>query len=276
MVSSSVGETAGLLIAADKESWVEARKEKVHAKGKGELQTYWLQIKAGSANCDASSVATGLDASSNPRYEDVKEETKKGTVGISRFGDAAALMEKMSMLARTKRLVEWNTEILAKLLKQILVRRAAKRMKKQLLGLYTPTVQKEVVDTSFDRVPPVGHPIDAVIDIIFLPHFDAKSFSKHVNPDSIEVPDVVMAQLGAFVGKIADLYQLNAFHNFEVCMFEDYRSNRRPLCLHYFHLHFPKHASHVTMSGELEMTVNSPALVSPSALTLAAQSFHYQ
>jgi hypothetical protein len=133
------------------------------------------------------------------------------------------------MRAKAKRLVQWNTEILAKLLKQIMVRRAAKRMKKKQLGLYASTAQKEVVDSSFDRVPAVGHPIDAVIDIISLPHFDEKSFSKHVNPDSIEIPDVVMAQLGAFVGKIADLYRLNAFHNFEVSMLEDYRFYRHPL-----------------------------------------------
>jgi hypothetical protein len=208
------------LIAGEKESWVTPREEKVHAKGKGELQTYWLQIKAGSSNGDAASIASGLDASSNPRMEEAKEEGKQAT-GFRRFGDAALLMEKMSMVAKTKRLVEWNTDILAKLLKQIMVRRAASRIKKKHLGLYAPTVQKEVVDTSFDRVPPVGHPIDAVIDIISLPHFDAKSFSKHVSPDSIEIPEVVMAQLGVFIGKIADLYQLNAFHNFEVCMFKD-------------------------------------------------------
>ncbi|CAB9515308.1 Receptor-type guanylate cyclase gcy [Seminavis robusta] len=39
-------ETADLLIKGGKEKWVMAREEKIHAKGKGELQTYWLNVKA--------------------------------------------------------------------------------------------------------------------------------------------------------------------------------------------------------------------------------------
>jgi Adenylate and Guanylate cyclase catalytic domain len=35
-------DTANLLKAAGKESWISPRDEKVLAKGKGELQTYWL------------------------------------------------------------------------------------------------------------------------------------------------------------------------------------------------------------------------------------------
>jgi hypothetical protein len=247
MALSSVGDTAALLIAADKESWITEREEKVHAKGKGELQTYWVQIKAGSQG-DGGSTINGMDEShnaSNLRSLEVaseaalKDGTKQGT-GISRFGNTEAMMERMAMIAKSKRLVEWNTEILAKILKQIMVRRAARKMKKIHLGLYLPTTQKEkeVVDISFDRAPPKGHPIDAVIDIISLPHFDAKSFSKHVNPDSIEVPDVVMAQLTSFVGNIAELYQLNAFHNFEVGMCKMFFVNISAPCLLISIVHF--------------------------------------
>ena len=35
-------DTANHLIAAGKESWIQAREDRVHAKGKGILQTYWL------------------------------------------------------------------------------------------------------------------------------------------------------------------------------------------------------------------------------------------
>ena len=208
------------MIASDKQSWVTEREDKVHAKGKGELQTYWLQIKAGSSNGDAPSVGSGLDASSIVKEEDVNEavpQPEQRGASVSRLNNLQALTDKMAMAAKSKRLVDWNTDILAKLLKQIMVRRAARKMKKlQLLGFQNPIVQKEIVDISFDRIPLPGVPMDAVVDIISLPHFDAKSFAKHVNPDSIEIPDVVMAQLSAFVGKIAHLYQLNAFHNFEV------------------------------------------------------------
>ena len=35
-------ETADLLVGAGKESWLTPREDKIVAKGKGELQTYWL------------------------------------------------------------------------------------------------------------------------------------------------------------------------------------------------------------------------------------------
>jgi class 3 adenylate cyclase len=36
------GETADLLIEADKENWITPREDVIVAKGKGALQTYWL------------------------------------------------------------------------------------------------------------------------------------------------------------------------------------------------------------------------------------------
>ena len=53
-------ETANLLLAAGKSSWIRPREDKVVAKGKGEMSTYWLVLKeeqscAGSSSCDSSS-----------------------------------------------------------------------------------------------------------------------------------------------------------------------------------------------------------------------------
>ena len=38
-------ECADQLIAAGKSHWIQAREDKVHAKGKGELKTFWLVYK---------------------------------------------------------------------------------------------------------------------------------------------------------------------------------------------------------------------------------------
>jgi class 3 adenylate cyclase len=38
-------QTADELIAKGKSSWVTAREEKIVAKGKGELQTYWVNVR---------------------------------------------------------------------------------------------------------------------------------------------------------------------------------------------------------------------------------------
>jgi class 3 adenylate cyclase len=46
--------TANLLIEAGKQSWVTARDELVTAKGKGDMQTYWLEANSG----DGKSVVT--------------------------------------------------------------------------------------------------------------------------------------------------------------------------------------------------------------------------
>lgn len=40
--------TADALIAQGKSRWLEARPDMVHAKGKGEMQTFWLTIREGS------------------------------------------------------------------------------------------------------------------------------------------------------------------------------------------------------------------------------------
>ena len=43
-------QTADLLKAAGKGSWVKKREDKIIAKGKGELQTYWLDMHGGSGS----------------------------------------------------------------------------------------------------------------------------------------------------------------------------------------------------------------------------------
>jgi Adenylate and Guanylate cyclase catalytic domain len=40
-------ETADILAALGKGFWVHPREDKIHAKGKGELQTYWINPKGG-------------------------------------------------------------------------------------------------------------------------------------------------------------------------------------------------------------------------------------
>lgn len=57
--------TALALTARGKGHWVSPRKDKIVAKGKGEMQTYWVQIKSGgssTATLSVSSSATGTSA----------------------------------------------------------------------------------------------------------------------------------------------------------------------------------------------------------------------
>lgn len=204
-------ETAKLLIASKKEKWVTEREGGVFCKGKGELQTYWLSSQAGSDA--ASSVPELGEGSESPENEDM--QLPKGFELVSA---KAGMLQKMAVTAKTKRLVEWNSVLLGKLLKQILLRRKARKGKKKAADAESEAKFQAAIDSVAN-----GQAIDEVQDTISLPHFDQKSFSKNVHPDSAEVPDAVLAQLLMFVSRIADLYKNNPFHNFE-------------------------HASHVTMS----------------------------
>lgn len=84
-------ETADLLIAAGKSSWVKPRETMVEAKGRGALQTFWV-------NTHDSSLAN----------TSVSEE-----------------LAAMQHTERTQRLIEWNVDRMIGLLKDIAVRREA-------------------------------------------------------------------------------------------------------------------------------------------------------
>ena len=83
--------TAELLIAAGKTSWVKPREHLVEAKGKGKMQTYWIEPKLMGITANATSDL------SDPSSEDV-------------------------MVEKTRGLVDWNTDVLAQPLKQVLAR----------------------------------------------------------------------------------------------------------------------------------------------------------
>lgn len=214
-------ETAELLRQSGKEHWITEREEKVHAKGKGEMQTYFVSVRQSSENDAASSglgSVTGLDADDDSA-RDARNKDRFPS-GVQLDDSVRGPVENDDLIvqaleAKKGRLVDWNTEILAKQLKAIVVRRAARRMKKKQLGLLGTTTAKEpVVDITFDQKVGTRLAIDEVKDIITLPQYDSKAFAKIVDPDSIEIPEIVLYQLKTWVTRIADLYQPNSFHNF--------------------------------------------------------------
>jgi class 3 adenylate cyclase len=87
--------TADLLIEAGKANWVKPRDELIEAKGKGKMQTYWVEPK-------------GMGA------------------GGGTLSDMPSLrLSEPSMDERTQRLVEWNIDILTHLVKRIVAKRGA-------------------------------------------------------------------------------------------------------------------------------------------------------
>jgi class 3 adenylate cyclase len=178
-------ETARLLIAAGKEHWVAPREETVVAKGKGELQTYWLVTTKASNQARSENASSETDGSG--------EYDENHIDGAPHDAMAPVLDEK------TDRLVKWNVEVLASLLKNIIARR------KDILS-----TQESIRHMSFSKI--ATTPLDEVQEIIRMPVFKK---CKNNESKEEELSKVVMDQLREYVSAIASMYRNNPFHNFE-------------------------------------------------------------
>jgi class 3 adenylate cyclase len=212
-------ETADLLIQAGKQSWVTAREDKVVAKGKGELQTYWLETHRRSSS--AGSVAGSVtEKHSSIDVSDDKSEKVNVENIVSSFSD------------KTQRLIKWNTELLAKSLQIIIARRID-------TGTEADNVEEmRTLEESSSTVARNGKlVVDEVEEVINLPQKHAKLNPNKAPTDSemVQLSYEVVSQLHDFVRTVAAMYREdNPFHNFE-------------------------HASHVTMStSKLMSRILSP------------------
>ena len=197
-------EMADLLIGSGKGHWVRVRDDKVHAKGKGQLNTYWLEVKG--------DVAKSHSSSSNDRSNgcDGQEATASNTPD---FGSSAET-GSTGMDEKGMRLVQWNTEIIGQILKEIVARRNAID--------HEPDPEFQLAELEKGSLMRDHMVLEECADVIELPTFCASKKQRTAEPN--ELPTVVVDQLRDFVQTIAMMYRRNPFHNFE-------------------------HASHVTMSA---------------------------
>jgi len=193
-------ETAELIIAANRPNWVKPREDIIIAKGKGELQTYWLlpQREVNTSSdfsiaTDASSEAENLDALAWINAANEDGHNKKSN------GKAPEIDEKIL------RLVDYTSEILLQILKKIV----AKRGKKSTIGA---SMEKKLLELE-DTIGKSGICLDEVEEIIELPNFDEAAYKS--SSDDVEVSPEVARQLSKFVKMVATLYRFNPFHNFE-------------------------------------------------------------
>lgn len=195
--------TADQLIEAGKESWITPREDLVSAKGKGQIQTYWVTTKT-RRNTSSSGTDPESDTRSGNGLSSLDNAPKPSLPKINDLEHQPRQNKKLS------RLVDWQTDILAKLLKPVLAHRGNKSSK----NIANPAT----VVTKGDCV------LDEVAETLVLPKFDANAAKANVDVNLIELGPAVMSQLRDFVTVTAKTYLDNPFHNFE-------------------------HASHVTMSA---------------------------
>ena len=184
-------ETANLLRKGGKSHWLQARQSKVHVRSRGALQTYFVLPKSS----DASSTGSSSDAGSEERDPADQLLTSGKTDDVE--GDNAALD------AHDQRLVDWNVQILSKLLKMVVAGRQARAGTEDL----SESVSEVAVMTKEGSTV-----LDEVKEIVTLPKYTEAN--TEVNPDDVELSPAVMEQLHTFVYDIASWYNPNPFHNF--------------------------------------------------------------
>jgi hypothetical protein len=233
--------TAALMKEAGKGEWIRPREGAVTVKGKGEMRTHWLKAMDGySENSrplhrwgtseDSLNVSTrGLNM---PKSTDsVLKLTKSKSLPVRRmpmkrhsmvWGRSPDLdnLDEMPTLKRhasskTTRLVDWNVELLAGLLKQVVAQRRITHPHGPTNG-NTPAPWNALPKSTIS--PMATTALDEVVEVITLPNFDpatAGVVAQHMQAATMELDHAVMLQLCDYVEAISAMYRDNPFHNFE-------------------------------------------------------------
>lgn len=131
--------------------------------------------------------------------------TNAPTVGSLDLADEEGEpLPEQIMNDKTTRLVNWNVDTLAHLIRQIVARRQALQISRQSIS---PVFQQ-----GSDSL---GTVLDEVKEIIELPPFDPAAARRQKDPKTIKLDQAVIDELKDYVTAIANMYRYNPFHNFE-------------------------------------------------------------
>ena len=185
-------DTAELLKVGKKGHWLRLREEMVIAKGKGLMATYWIEpIRS------APTIST-RDRTSHSSSSSLHTYYKEPLIPSPSF--SSFRVKNPVIDSQTERLVNWNVEVLERLLKKIVLRRIA-------LGNKS--------DSKVDwNKPREGIVLKEVKEVIKLPRYNSKYIDHAENPDSIILDKEVKPQLREYVTAIACAYHDIPFHNF--------------------------------------------------------------
>eukprot|EP00980_Cylindrotheca_fusiformis_P031057 scaffold25755_cov147-Cylindrotheca_fusiformis.AAC.1 len=190
--------TADLIVASGLSAWVLPRQSKISVKGKGEMQTYWLNIKA------AKGMKRSKSKSGMSTLDETVEPSESSDQSSRKHSGNTADLEVVEVMSKTERLVEWNVEVLSPLLQQIIASRggAAARSNPSLS-------EKEAIIGTGETV------LEEFVPIIPLKRFVADDLSKRQKASSIDIGEEAKTQLRTYLANVASMYRDNPFHNFE-------------------------------------------------------------
>lgn len=274
-------DTADLLIAGGMSGMIQGRRELVRTPGKGDMKTFWLNIKVDGPDAldDVDLEPLSIWPKSLPSLDMRKEKMKSmgakptkslppskekkeksGTIamiderrrlldpeGRQDWGDAtldSRVQNTITQYDKIQRLVDWNVDLLYGHLKAIVANRIAAGNPPQCVKGLEHNIRKDMTV------------LDEVTEIITLPQFNPNAVASRIDPSVVELEPEVVVQLRDYVTVIASMYRPNPFHNFE-------------------------HASHVTMSvNKLLARIVTPelgegALYSPSGIASHRHEYTY-
>jgi class 3 adenylate cyclase len=176
--------TAMLLIKAGRSDWITKREDLVDAKGKGQMQTYWITPGVPST-CASSSVSSVT----------LKKHTE-GLRGISQ-DSSQKNASKPKQVRQKERLINWNVDLLCKLLRQVVASR-----ENATQGFTCP-------------VQTLSNPVLEVTAAVEMPELNACAVARIQNADAIKLPPIIVSQMHDLVTTLASMYEDNPFHNFD-------------------------------------------------------------
>ena len=201
-------DTADLLSAGGKSQWISERTDKIIAKGKGEMTTYWVCVR--SSDDSRSFTSGGTGESSELSMEDAFACIQ--SLNSSVLPRSTRMSCAKTLSSQHARLVAWNVELLSSLLASVVANR---ENESKALFRSSGTAEPKLVQTAGQM------PFNEWSQSIDIPEVTKRRASKTMKP--AELPEAVISQLRHFVTAIALLHGNNPFHSFD-------------------------HASHVTMS----------------------------
>lgn len=203
--------SATLLREKGKGKWIKPREDSVLLKGKGSMNTFWLETKLESRKRYSKYKKNKSQSQhENKSQMDLinEEEEEEEDTEVDLDDDEENPDEShpdYQAAAKTERLVQWNAEVLGQLLQQILAARDAS----------APIDPKSAVETSEKEIGKGVTVLEEFVPIISLPEVAMDDLKKRRDPKSVRLSESARSQLHTYLSIVAGMYPPNPFHNFE-------------------------------------------------------------
>lgn len=188
--------TATVLSEAGMSHWIKPRDKPISLKGKGVVQTFWVDPVLSVGNVD------DVVIHQSQSHDAVIGETARP------WGDTTVsdrLSSKISLEEKVRRMVEWNTDLMMRFLKKVAANtKIASRNRLNIQG------RRNSGKRSQSQVPPLAE----ATDILTLPGFLEKAANKR-DLELLDLGEAVQSQLQDYIANIASMYKDIPFHNFE-------------------------------------------------------------